>query len=219
MLKSNLEVKVSNDLLKRKVVFKIMKEVLRDKLDLRVLKFDVKSIVYIKFIGDVLKSKLDLRKSTKDLFKSKSEIKSIRSVSKDESGKLRDQKGLWKGYSVEEERSKSFFEFKREFEKKSESFREVIFKSDKWKEFFIVVKKEKDFFVREVKIISEKRNKGNRVYEEQMGLEMKIDLLKIIIDQFDCVLGGKKYLWRSGRDSERSICEINRFLFKFFFGK
>lgn len=196
-----------------------MKEVLRDKLDLRVLKFDVKSIVYIKFIGDVLKSKLDLRKSMKDLFKSKLEIKSIMSVLKDESGKLRDQKGLWKGYSVEEERSKSFFEFKREFEKKSESFREVIFKSDKWKEFFIVVKKEKDFFVREVKIISEKRNKGNRVYEEQMGLEMKIDLLKIIIDQFDRVLGGKKYLWRSGRDSERSICEINRFLFKFFFGK
>lgn len=210
MPKSNLEVKASNDLSKRKVVSKTTKEVLRDKLDPRASKSDAKSTVYTKSTGDVSKSKLDSRKSTKDLSKSKSETKSTRSVSKDESGKLRDQKGLWKGHSVEEERSKSPFESKREFEKKSESSREVIFKSDKRKESPIVVKKEKDSPAREVKIISEKRNKGNRAHEEQMGSEMKIDSLKITIDQSDRALGGKKYLRRSGRDSERSTRETNR---------
>lgn len=57
----------------------------------------------------------------------------------------------------------------------------MILKSDKCKELFKLIKKEKVIFVREVKIVNEKIKVGKS--DEKLGLKMKIDIFKIIIDR------------------------------------
>ena len=53
----------------------------------------------------------------------------------------------------------------------------------KRKESPLNIKKEKESPAREVKIVSEKKNKGDKVFDEKLGSKMKVDSLKITIDQ------------------------------------
>ncbi|XP_078367704.1 uncharacterized protein LOC144651638 isoform X2 [Oculina patagonica] len=82
-------------------------------------------------------------------------------------------------------------EFKTEVKKKTDTVREVILKSDKRKESPLMIKKEKVSPVREVKIVNEKKTKGGKG-DEKSGSKMKIDTLKITIDQPEKTSESKK---------------------------
>ena len=92
---------------------------------------------------------------------------------------------------VKEERVKNSKEVKKEVKKKTDTVREVILKSDKRKESPHTTKKQKDSPVREVKIVNEKKTKGAKG-DEKTGSKMKIDTLKITIDQPEKMPDSKK---------------------------
>lgn len=110
---------------------------------------------------------------------------------KTKAGKTKDKPGSSKNaLVVKDEKDKNFREVKKEvkkevkteLKKKTDTVREVILKSDKRKESPLMIKKEKVSPVREVKIVNEKKTKGGKG-EEKSGSKMKIDTLKITIDQ------------------------------------
>lgn len=181
-----------------------------------------------KYSKDVSKSKDDL-KSTKDVSKSKLDWKTTKGVpenrldskatkyvskatsKEDKSGKLKDQKGSLKDVKVKEEKNRSSFDPKKDLKKKKDNSREVILKSDKRKDSPLVIKKEKTSPAREVKIVSEKKNKGDKGIDERLGSKMKIDSLKITIDQLEPLsderLSDSKKKDRNGKNNYRRVEE------------
>ena len=107
----------------------------------------------------------------------------VKDRSKDIPSKTKDKPSSSKdAFVVKDEKGKSSKEVKKEVKKKTDTAREVILKSDKRKESPQVTKKEKNSPVREVKIVNEKKIKGAKG-DEKSGSKMKIDTLKITIDQ------------------------------------
>ena len=216
--KIKLELKATNDPSRRKPNTKSFltkntldttasksKETVKDKLD---FKSYSKSTSDHKAAKDVLRSKCESKESTKDPPKGKREAKITKNALNDEGGKIKDPKVIWKEKIVKEEKTKSSREPEKQF-KKTESSREVIFQKDKRKESLNVVKREKDSSSREVKIISNELNRNNRVFSEEIGSKIKVDSLKITIDQADRDLDTKKYR-TNYRDNEGSTHKSSR---------
>ena len=155
--------------------------------------------------------KMSEQKSSKAMPKGKLDPKSTKDVSrtdiKDEKkgGKFKDWKGSSKDVVVKDEKSRSPFEDKKEF-KKAGNFREVVLKSERRKESPLVIKKEKESPAREVKIVSEQMKRGDRSLDEKSGSKIKIDSLKITIDQPEHVsdLTKKK---KNEKEDERRVDE------------
>ena len=182
------------------------KETAKDKLDSKTYP---KSTSDHKAAQDVMRREYESKESTKDFPKSKLEAKSTKNVLKDEGGKTTDPRVIWKEKIFKEEKTKSFREPEKEFKKKTQSSREVIFRKEKRKESPDVAKKEKDSSSREVKIISSKLNRDNRVFNEQIGSKIRVDSLKITIDQADRDLDREKYR-KNDRDNEGSPYKSSR---------
>lgn len=135
------------------------------------------------------KSVKNVEEKKRDVFKSNREPKTATEVSKTDvknktkPGKPKDKQSSSKdSLVVKEEKGKNSKEVKKEVKKKTETVREVILKSDKRKESPKFIKKEKESPVREVKIVNERKTKGGKS-DEKSGSKMKIDTLKITIDQ------------------------------------
>lgn len=207
---SKVDPKSSKDLSKNKQDLKTTKDAPKSKPDLKTTKNAQKSKPDPKTTKDLSKNKMDPR-TTKDVSKSKLDPKNTQNVAKVEvkegkGGKTKDEKGSLKDVIVKEEKIKSSFETKKELKKKTDISREVIFKSDKRKEFPLVIKKEKDSPAREVKIVSEKKYKDYDAFDEKLGSKMKVDSLKITIDQPERVSDTKKNK-KNGKEYERSFDE------------
>ena len=176
--KSTLDQKATKDVPKSKLE---AKETVKNKLDFKTYP---KSTSDHKAAQNVLRSKSESKESTKDPPKGKLEAKITKNALNDEGCKITDPKVIWKEKIVKEEKTKSSREPEKNF-KKTESSREVIFQKEKRKESLNVVKREKDSSSREVKIISNELNRDNRVFNEEIGSKIKVDSLKITIDQAD----------------------------------
>jgi len=200
--KSTSDQKAANDVPKSKLE---SKETVKDKL---VFKTYPKSTSDHKAAQNVLRSKSESKESTKDPPKGKLETKITKNALNDEGGKIIDPKVIWKEKIVKEEKTKSSLEPEKKF-KKTESSREVIFQKEKRKESLNVGKREKDSSSREVKIISNELNRDNRVFNEEIGSRIKVDSLKITIDQANRDLDRKKYR-KNYTDNEGSTHESSR---------
>ena len=128
------------------------------------------------------KGKFDLKTAKREpKVDIKEEKKDVKTKERQSSGKnmltVKEEKGS------KQQKEKDSKDVQRELKKKTENTREVILKSDKRRESSKVIKKEKESPVREVKIVNEKKNKGDKVLDEKSGSKMKVDTLKITIDQ------------------------------------
>ena len=152
------------------------------------------------------------QKFSKDISTANLDVKTTKSVSKADikeetkGGKLKDQKSSLKSLFVKEEKSKSPFDARKQFKKRTDNSREVIMKSDKRKESPLVIKKEKESPTREVKIVSEKKSRGDKVLEEKSSSKMNVDSLKITIDQPKWLSEARKSR-KSDLEDERTVNE------------
>lgn len=133
------------------------------------------------------------QKTSKDALKGKSDVKMTKSDPKPgfkqtKGGKLKDQK---ESVFDREEKPERPFDDRKDVKRKTDNSREVILKSDKRKESPLVIKKEKESAAREVKIVSEKKSKGDKVLDESSS-KMKAGSLKITIDQPKWLIDAKK---------------------------
>ena len=133
------------------------------------------------------------QKTSKDALKGKSDVKMTKSDPKagfkqTKGGKLKDQK---ESVLDKEEKPERPFDDRKDVKRKTDNSREVILKSDKRKESPLFIKKEKESPAREVKIVSEKKRKGDKVLDESSS-KMKAGSLKITIDQPKWLIDAKK---------------------------
>ena len=149
------------------------------------LKSDIKSMekqLEQKTVKNVEEKKRDVWKGNLET-KTATEVSKADVKDKPKPGKLKDKQSSAKDLvAVKEEKDKNSKEVTKDVKKKTDNVREVILKSDKRKESPKFIKKEKDSPVREVKIVNEKKTKGGKS-DEKSGSKMKIDTLKITIDQ------------------------------------
>ena len=149
------------------------------------LKSDIKSMekqLEQKSVKNVAEKQRDVSKGNREP-KTATEVSKTDVKDKSNPGKPKDKQISSKDlFAVKEQKDKNAKEVKKEVKKKTDNVREVILKSDKRKESPKFIKKEKESPVREVKIVNEKKTKGGKS-DEKSGSKMKIDTLKITIDQ------------------------------------